>query len=73
MRASDGSGVDVPLVTSETDSFTVASWSRADVLIFNVFNQNNPSDLWTMSMSGRPHAQGLPELEVQRAQWDLLA
>jgi dipeptidyl aminopeptidase/acylaminoacyl peptidase len=52
MRASDGSGVDVPLVTSETDSFTVAAWSRADVLIFNAFNKNNPSDLWTMSMSG---------------------
>ena len=52
MRASDGSGVDVPLVTSDTDSFTVAAWSRADVLIFNVFNQNTPSDLWTMRMSG---------------------
>ena len=38
MRASDGSGVDVPLVKSETDHFTVASWSRANVLIFNVFN-----------------------------------
>jgi eukaryotic-like serine/threonine-protein kinase len=46
------SRVDVPLVTSETDTFTVADWSPADVLIFNTFNQNNPSDLWTMSMSG---------------------
>ena len=52
MRASDGSGVDVPLVKSETDSFTVASWSRANVMIFNVFNNDHASDLWTMSMSG---------------------
>ncbi len=51
-RASDGSGVDVPLVKSETDNFTVASWSRANVMIFNVFNNNNASDLWTLSMSG---------------------
>jgi Tol biopolymer transport system component len=51
-RASDGSGVDVPLVKSETDRFTVASWSRANVMIFNVFNDNNASDLWTLSMSG---------------------
>ena len=52
MRASDGSGVDVPLVQSKTDNFTVASWSRAGVLIFNVFNKDNPSDLWTMRISG---------------------
>ena len=52
MRASDGSGVDVSLVKSETDDFTVASWSRANVMIFNVFNNNNASDLWTLSMSG---------------------
>jgi Tol biopolymer transport system component len=52
MRASDGSGVDVPLVKSETDNFTVASWSRANVMIFNVFNNKNASDLWTLSMSG---------------------
>jgi Tol biopolymer transport system component len=51
-RASDGSGIDVPLVTSETDDFTVASWSRANVMIFNVFNNKNASDLWTLSMSG---------------------
>ena len=38
LRASDGSGVDVPLVKYEKSvakNFTVASWSRADVLIFN--------------------------------------
>jgi serine/threonine protein kinase len=52
MRASDGSGVDVPLVKSETDNFTVASWSRANVMIFNVYNDRNASDLWTLSMSG---------------------
>jgi serine/threonine protein kinase len=51
-RASDGSGVDVPLVKSETDNFTVASWSRANVMIFNVYNDRNASDLWTLSMSG---------------------
>jgi Tol biopolymer transport system component len=51
-RASDGSGVDVPLVKSETDNFTVASWSRANVMIFNVFNDKNASALWTLSMSG---------------------
>ena len=55
LRASDGSGVDVPLAkfeTSESNRFTVASWSRADVLIFNVLNKNGDSDLWTLSMSG---------------------
>jgi Tol biopolymer transport system component len=55
LRASDGSGVDVPLVKSEqseASSFMVASWSRADVLIFNVLNKTGDIDLWTMSMSG---------------------
>jgi serine/threonine protein kinase/Tol biopolymer transport system component len=52
LRASDGSGVDVPLATSETDTFTVASWSRTHVLIFNAFNKTTASDLWTMTMSG---------------------
>lgn len=52
MRASDGSGVDVPFATSDTQSFAVASWSRTNVLIFNAFDSNNASDLWTMSMSG---------------------
>jgi len=52
IRPSDGSGVDVPLVKSETDHFTVAAWSRADVMIFNVFNKDHASDLWTLSMSG---------------------
>ena len=55
LRASDGSGVDVPLAKfekSEANSFTVASWSRADVLIFNVLNKNGDMDLWTLSMSG---------------------
>jgi len=42
----------VPLLKSETDNFTVASWSRANVMIFNVFNNNSASDLWTLSMSG---------------------
>jgi Tol biopolymer transport system component len=51
-RASDGRGVDVPLVKSETDTFTVASWSRANIMIFNAFNNNHASDLWTLSMSG---------------------
>jgi Tol biopolymer transport system component len=55
LRASDGSGVDVPLATvekSEANSFTVASWSRADALIFNVLNKTGDFDLWTLSMSG---------------------
>ena len=55
LRASDGSGVDVPLARfekSESNRFTVASWSRADVLIFNVLNKNGDMDLWTLSMSG---------------------
>jgi hypothetical protein len=41
LRASDGSGVDVPLVKYEkllAKHFTVASWSRADVLIFNAYD-----------------------------------
>ena len=37
---------------SESNRFTVASWSRADVLIFNVLNKNGDMDLWTLSMSG---------------------
>ena len=55
LRASDGSGVDVPLVKYEKSvakNFTVASWSRADVLIFNAYDQSADSDLWTLSMSG---------------------
>ena len=55
MRASDGSGVDMPLAkfeNSESSRFTVASWSRAGVLIFNVLNKNGDTDLWTLAMSG---------------------
>ena len=55
LRASDGSGVDVPLVKYEKSvarNFTVASWSRGDVLIFNAYDQSADSDLWTLSMSG---------------------
>ena len=55
LRASDGNGVDVPLAKfekSESNRFTVASWSRADVLIFNVLKKNGDFDLWTLSMSG---------------------
>jgi eukaryotic-like serine/threonine-protein kinase len=53
MRASDGSGADVPLVKSDTDSFTVADWSRGNhILIFNAFNKDKNSDLWTQSLTG---------------------
>jgi serine/threonine protein kinase/WD40 repeat protein len=55
LRASDGGGVDVPLVKYEKSvakNFTVASWSRADVLIFNAYDQSADSDLWALSMSG---------------------
>ena len=55
LRASDGSGVDVPLVMYEKSvakNFTVASWSRADVLIFNAYDPSADFDLWTLSMSG---------------------
>jgi len=55
LRASDGSGVDVPLAKvekSEANSFTVASWSRADVLIFNVLKKDLDFDLGTLSMAG---------------------
>jgi serine/threonine protein kinase len=55
LRASDGSGADVPLATfekSESDRFTVASWSRAGVLVFNVLSKNGDMDLGTLSMSG---------------------
>jgi eukaryotic-like serine/threonine-protein kinase len=54
LRPSDGSGVDVPLVKYEESvakNFTVASWSRAGVLIFNAYDQSD-FDLWTLSMSG---------------------
>jgi Tol biopolymer transport system component len=37
---------------SESNRFLVASWSRANVLIFNVLNKNGDMDLWTLSMSG---------------------
>ena len=76
LRGSDGSGNDVPLATFEksvSDRFSVASWSRTGVLIFNVVGKNGDMDLWTLSMSGRPDAQGLCELETERAQWHLLA
>jgi serine/threonine protein kinase len=55
LRHSDGSGVAVPLASferSEFNRFTVASWSRGDVLIFNVLNKTGDMDLWTLSMSG---------------------
>jgi serine/threonine protein kinase len=55
VRAADGSGVDVPVAkaeASESNRFTVASWSRAGVLIFNVLNKGGDMDLWTLSMSG---------------------
>ena len=52
MRPSDGSGGDMPLLKSGTDRYTVAAWSRANVLVFNVSGKNNRGDLWTMSMSG---------------------
>jgi serine/threonine protein kinase len=52
IRPSNRSGADVSLLKSETNNFTVASWSRDNVMIFNVFNNNNASDLWTLSMSG---------------------
>jgi len=55
LRASDGSGVDVPLAKfekSESNRFTVASWSRAGVLIFNVLKKTGDVDLWTLSISG---------------------
>ena len=50
MRPSDGSGGDMPLLKSGAgDSYTVAAWSRANVLVFN-FN----GDSWSMSDVGRP-------------------
>ena len=53
MRPSDGSGGDMPLLKSGTESYTVAAWSGANDLVFNVFGKNNPDgDLWTLSMSG---------------------
>jgi eukaryotic-like serine/threonine-protein kinase len=55
MHSSDGSGGDVPVLKSgmDRDGYTVAAWSRANVLVFNVFSKNNPGgDLWTMSMAG---------------------
>ena len=58
VRASDGSGVDVPLATfeapeaPEADGFAVASWSRNDILLFNVLTRNRDTDLWTLSLSG---------------------
>ena len=45
----------MPLATfekSESNRFTVTSWSRAGVLIFNILNKNEDMDLWTLSMSG---------------------
>ena len=55
MHSSDGSGGDVPVLKSGTDrdTYTVASWSRANDLVFNVLSKNNPGgDLWTLSMVG---------------------
>jgi Tol biopolymer transport system component len=53
MRQSNGSGTDVPVLKLETDSsFTVADWSSTNDLVFNVFNEHDRGDLWTVSMSG---------------------
>jgi Tol biopolymer transport system component len=54
MHSSDGSGGDVPVLKSGTDRdrYTVAAWSRANDLVFNVSGKGNRGDLWTMSMSG---------------------
>jgi Tol biopolymer transport system component len=55
VRASNGSGVDVPLVNHEKSvakNFAVASWSPDDVLIFNASAHSAEFDLWTVSMSG---------------------
>ena len=55
LRASDGSGVDVPLgkfEKPESNTSTVASWSPSGVLIFNVLNKGGDMDLWTLSVSG---------------------
>ncbi len=53
MRQSNGSGADVPVLESKTDSsFTVADWSSTNDLVFNVFNEHDRGDLWTVSMSG---------------------
>ena len=55
MHSSDGSGGDVPVLKSGTDrdTYAVASWSRANDLVFNVLSKNNPGgDLWTLSMVG---------------------
>ena len=76
LRASDGSGVDVPLAKfekSEANRFTVASWSRADVLIFNVLNKNRDMDLWTLSLSGNRTRRVFVSSKTERAQWHLLA
>ena len=55
MHSSDGSGGDVPVLKSGTDRdrYTVAAWSRANDLVFNVLSKNSPGgDLWTLSMAG---------------------
>jgi len=52
MRASDGTGADLSLLHSDSFNYTVAAWSPANVMVFNAFSNENPSDLWTMSMSG---------------------
>jgi len=52
MRPSNGSGADVSLLKSDTDNFTVAAWSPTNGIIFNVYNNNDAGDLWTLSMSG---------------------
>ena len=54
IHSSDGSGEDLPILKSGTDrdSYTVAAWSRANVLVFNLFSKNNPGDLSTLTMAG---------------------
>ena len=53
MRQSNGSGTDVPVLKLDTEnSFTVADWSSTNDLVFNVFNDHDRGDLWTVSMSG---------------------
>jgi eukaryotic-like serine/threonine-protein kinase len=55
MRASDGSGADVPLVKSDTGrSAYLADWSPDNIIFTNVSRDHSASreDLWILPMSG---------------------
>ena len=62
-----------PEVGTDGDRYTVAAWSRANDLVFNVLSKNNPGgDLWTLSMAGDRTPKAYVNSKSTRTPRDLL-